>query len=88
MTQRPRVIIHNHYARPVHDAGMYGPSAVKKTLTENEARATGASLTDYLNTTKAVRDWCRAEGINRGTEAYVVEGFRKQRMREGLSENV
>ena len=56
--------------------------------TMQEARATGASLVDYVNTTRAVREWCRAEGVGRAMEAYVVEGFLHQRKLDGLSENV
>jgi len=51
-------------------------------------RATGSSLVDYLFTTKQVRDYCRAEGFSRLAEAYVVEGFRRQRIIDGLSGNV
>jgi hypothetical protein len=51
-------------------------------------RALGSVLAQYCDTTKQVRDYCRAENVNRTKEAFVVEGFKRARMVDGLSENV
>lgn len=57
----------------------------KDTMSQAQAKSTGETLTQYCDTTREVREWCRGEGIGRATEAFVVEGFLRQRQREGLS---
>jgi hypothetical protein len=57
-------------------------------VSTSQLKATGATLVQYLKTSKEVRDWAKSERYNRAQEAFIVDGFRAQRQRDGLSENV
>lgn len=74
--------------RAFRDAPLTSAEEKKDQKSMGEARATGRHLADDLTTTAAVRSYCRAKGISRAMEAYVIEGFKGERMRQGLSENV
>jgi hypothetical protein len=64
--------------------------AAKDALSNDPAqlRATGRTLLQYCDTSAEVREWARDEGYSRAAEAYLIEGFKQQRVKEGLSENV
>lgn len=75
-----KIVIHNYFPAKKKTRDSEGAE-----LTRPTAIATGRSLTQYLKTSRAVREWCKAEGVNRLMEAFVVQGFINQRLEDGES---